>query len=257
MDQGMPALRFRTEINRDESNGWVMHGGYVRSLGSEWKLGAILTVHWKDHPKIPNYSLANIPRDPGTSVAYNFGIGAAQHAEKTTWGFEYIYEPITANTWAEAGEESIPGNPPLPPTFKTVENFFDFSNHILRIGVQSKTGLRWLDYRLGAQLHFYNYDLNQNDNIRNTSRFVKQDWLETTLSGGLNVRFSNIRLMYTLQLILGNGMVGVVAPPGIWTTTRDGVAFEKADLIVAPGGKLVVDKVPLVTQQITFVYQLE
>ena len=216
----------------------------------------MLDVNWKDHPKIPNYALANIPRDPGTSIAYNIGFGVAQNGQRSTWGFEYVYEPITSNTWAEAGEGVNPGPSPLPANFKTVENFFDFSNHIFRIGLHSKTNLEWLDYRLGAQLHFYKYDLNQNDNIRRTSRSFEQDWAETTLTGGLNVRFSNVQLMYTLQLILGNGMVGTV---GGWVTTRTAsgdFALEK-DFLVAPSGKLLVDKIPLITQQITFVFKLE
>ncbi len=249
-------MSYRTEINRDESNGWIMHGGYTRLLGQGWRIGGMLAVNWKDHPKIPNYALANIPRDPGTSIAYNIGFGVAQNGQRSTWGFEYVYEPITSNTWAEAGEGVNPGPSPLPANFKTVENFFDFSNHIFRIGLHSKTNLDWLDYRLGAQLHFYKYDLNQNDNIRRTSRSFEQDWAETTLTGGLNVRFSNVQLMYTLQLILGNGMVGTV---GGWVATRTAsgdFALEK-DFLVAPSGKLLVDKIPLITQQITFVFKLE
>ena len=31
-----------------------------------------------DHPKIPNYEIMNIPRDPGTSWSYNLGVGIAR-----------------------------------------------------------------------------------------------------------------------------------------------------------------------------------
>jgi hypothetical protein len=257
---------FRTEINLDESRGWVLHGGYTRSVGDEWKVGVIFTVNWKDYPKIPNYSLANIPRDPGTTIAYNIGFGAVQKTPRSTWGLEYINEPITSNTWAEAGESQPIGTPHLPPSFKTLENFFDFSNHIVRAGVQSKTALGWLDYRLGAQLHFYSYELNQIDNLNRMSRNDNQDWLETTLTGGLNVRFSNVQLMYSVQLILGNGMVGVITSGGwvMGTPTGGGGGIEGVktdsranDFLVAPSGKLLVDKIPLITQQITFVFRLE
>lgn len=252
-DPGPSPPLYRVELNRDESEGWILQAGYKRAVGDEWKLGAILTVNWKEHPKIPNYSLANIPRDPGTSIAYNFGFGAAQYGKQSTWGFEYIYEPITSYTWAEAGEGG-PGIPQLPPNFKTVENFFDFYNHIIRIGVHSRTKHDWLGFRLGAQLHFYKYDLNQNNNIWRTSRSMSYNWLETTLSGGLNAIFSNVQLMYTLQVVLGNGMVGVVSP---MVSARLMSDASRSDFLIAPSGSLVVDKIPLVTQQITFVYHLE
>lgn len=112
---------YRSELNKDECNSWVVLTKYNKSINNRWKLGAIFTLNWKEHPKIPNYSLANIPRDPGFSTAYNFGIGFTHTCEKTIAGFEYIYEPITSNTWAAPDELSS-----LPPTFKTVENFFDF-----------------------------------------------------------------------------------------------------------------------------------
>lgn len=240
----------RTELNRDESNGWVLHGAYKRQVDEQWKIGGILTVNWKDHPKIPNYDLANIPRDPGTSIAYNLGVGAARYQDSVTWGFEYIYEPITSYTWAEAGEGG--GGPSLPPNFKTVENFFDFSNHIIRVGLHSRSGSGWLEHRLGAQLHFYSYDLEQHDNLRQTSRSASHDWLETTLSGGFNLKFSNLELMYTLQVVLGNGLVGTDRA----TTTTPGFTARDNDFLVAPAGNLVVENITLLTHQLTFVYRM-
>lgn len=243
----------RTEINKDETKEWLMYARYLRPINGFWKVGASLSVNWKDHPKIPNYSLANIPRDPGISVAYNIGIGANWSNSKSLWGFEYIYEPIITNTWAEAGEEILPPpNQNLPPNFKTIENFFSFYNHIIRIGHQWQSKLEWLDFRFGVQLHFYKYNMNQNDNIRRTAREFSTDWLETTASGGLTANLGNIRLMYTLQLVFGNGMVGTVSS---FTTFADGA--RTSDFLPAPSANLVVDKITLVTQQLTFVYQLE
>jgi len=253
----MPVIQTRSELNRDESKGWILHGGYKRRIDDRWKIGAIVTVNWKEHPKIPTYDLGGIPRDPGTSIAYNIGIGAVRYGQRSTWGLEYIYEPITSYTWAEAGEgNSIPGSQPLPPNFRTVENFFDFSNHILRVGLHAKTKYDWLESRFGVQLHFYNYDLNQNDNIIRTSRFFSHDWLEATLSGGLNVKFSNVELMYTLQVILGNGMVGT---DRTWLFDRNIFAASAStnDFLIPPSGSLVIDKIPLLTHQITFVYRLK
>ena len=135
---------YQPDINKDESNGWVIHTKYNYTFNNCWKLGAILTVNWKEHPKIPNYTIANIPRDPGNSTAYNIGAGFVHYGAKSIAGIEYIYEPITSNTWAEPDEFS-----PYPQTFRTVENFFDFYNHILRAGILSQTEYNWLDIRLG------------------------------------------------------------------------------------------------------------
>ncbi len=242
----------RTEINKDETKEWLMYARYVRPINSFWNVGASFSVNWKDHPKIPNYSLANIPRDPGISVAYNIGVGTNWSNSKSLWGFEYIYEPITTNTWAEAGEQILqPPNQNLSSNFKTIENFFNFYNHIIRIGHQSQSKWKWLDYRFGVQFHFYKYKLNQNDNIRRTARMFSTDWLETTASGGFTANLGNIRLMYTLQLVFGNGMVGTAS----MRTFADGA--RTADFLPAPSANLVVDNIILVTQQLAFVYQLE
>ncbi len=249
-----PAFGVVKEMNKDETREWLLHSVYMRPVGERWKIGGAVTVNWKDHPKIPNYELANIPRDPGTSVAYNIGIGVRWSNERSFWGIEYVYEPIATNTWAEAGEQELP-NRALPPDFKTIENFFDFSNHILRVGHSSVSKWGWLDYRLGAQLHFSNYDLNQNDNIRYTSRKFSTNWLETTLTGGLTARVGRLQLMYTLQLVLGNGLVGVSAPRFI--PFEGGVIRTNFDFLPAPAGELVVDDITLVTHQFVFVYELD
>jgi len=241
---------YRIELNKDESKSWVIHTKYNYSINEELKIGGIFTVNWKEHPKIPNYALANIPRDPGISTAYNIGVGIVTSGKRTLLGFEYIYEPMTSYTWAEAGMDFA-----LPPTFKTVENFFDFYNHIIRAGIYTHTDVSWLDYRLGIQLHFNKYNLKQNDNVLNTNRTVNENWLETTLCGGLTASISSFQILYSLQVILGNGIVG--------TEGRGNVLFDAlaevrvSDFLIAPYGSLVVEDIPLITQQISFVYNLK
>jgi hypothetical protein len=243
-------IGYRTELNKDESKGWVIHTKYNSSINDELKIGGIFTVNWKEHPKIPNYALANIPRDPGSSTAYNIGIGIVNSGERTTLGFEYIYEPMKSYTWAEAGTDIN-----LPPAFKTVENYFDFYNHIFRGGLYTHTDITWLDYRLGIQLHFNKYNLKQNDNVLNTSRTLNENWLETTLCGGLTINISSFQIFYSLQVILGNGLVGTeVGGIGFPELSAEAV---KSDFLIAPYGSLVVDDIPLVTQQISFVYNLK
>jgi len=246
------------ETNSDERRDWLLHGGYSRLINDSWKVGLIATVNWKDHPNLPNYRLTDIPRDPGTSVAYNFGIGASWSRDNLFWGLEYIYEPIRSNTWAEFGEGGQVIFPPAiyPSDFKTIENFFDFSNHIIRVGHRgsSEEKWKWLEYRFGAQFHIYSYSLTQNDNILKTSRFFETDWLETTLSGGLTAHIGQVDLMYTLQLVFGNGTVG--NDHTFFTNTGELGASNAPDFLIAPAGDLVVDDITLVTQQIAVVFAL-
>ena len=240
---------YREDLNKDESNGWIVHTKYNRVLIHSWKFGAMFTINWKEHPKLPNYTIANIPRDPGNSTAYNIGAGLVHYGSKSIAGFEYIYEPISSNTWAEPDELSL-----YPKTYRTVENFFDFYNHILRAGILSQTEYNWLDIRFGIQLHFYKYNLKQNDNIAFTSRSAEEDWLETSLTGGLTFKLDKFQIFYSLQLILGNG---IVETTGSNSSIRF-VGAEKAvnDFLIAPSSSLTVDKIPLVSQQITFMYNL-
>jgi hypothetical protein len=239
---------YRKELNKDESKSWVVHTRYNRNVNEKWRVGALFTVNWKEHPKIPNYALANIPRDPGNSTAFNIGAGFVYSGERTTIGLEYIYEPITSYTWAEAGEDPV-----FSSTFKTVENFFDFYNHIVRAGLCSQTDYNWLSFRLGVQLHFNKYDLKQDDNIIMTSRRADENWLETTLCGGLTLKFSQVQILYSLQIILGNGLVGVESN---WTTRFAVEDAARNDFLIAPYGALIVDEIPLVTQQISVAYNL-
>lgn len=209
----------------------------------------MFTVNWKEHPKIPNYALANLPRDPGNSSAYNIGVGIVRSGERATFGFEYIFEPITSYTWAEAGTD-----PYLPASFKTVENFFDFYNHIVRAGLSTHTDFAWLDYRLGVQLHFNKYNLKQNDNVFHTYRKTNESWLETTLCGGLTINLSNFRILYSLEVTLGDGIVGTDG--GLITFDNFSSSGSSSDFLIAPYGSLVIDQIPLISQQISFVYNL-
>ena len=218
-------------------------------LNNGWKLGVMLTINWKEHPKLPNYTIANIPRDPGNSTAYNIGAGFVHYGSKSIAGFEYIYEPITCNTWAVPDEISL-----YPKSYRTIENFFDFYNHILRAGILSQTEYNWLDVRLGIQLHFYKYNLKQNNNVAFTTREVGEKWIETSLTGGLTFKLSNFQILYSLQVILGNGIVGTT---GFGNTVRAAYA-DKAinNFLIAPSSSLTVDTIPLFSQQITFMYNL-
>jgi hypothetical protein len=255
----VPWEPFTTERNEDKMTQWLMQAGYRHHSPKGWTFGAGLTVNWKDHPKIPNYRLMNIPRDPGTSIAYRAGVGIVWQGERTVFGLEYLYEPITSHTWAEAGES---GGLMLPAAFHTVENTFSFSNHIAKTGYESRTGFSWLSIRLGAQFHFFQYTMDQIFPLSGSARTMDTDWLETTATGGLRVSLGNVDLLYTLQIVFGTGLVGTTGVSTTpWFPVRDvtiGVAADRAasNFLIAPSGDVQVDTVPVLAHQVSIVYRL-
>ncbi|NIQ59421.1 MAG: hypothetical protein GWN71_40550, partial [Gammaproteobacteria bacterium] len=56
---------------------------YVTPIDTIWDVGVMVTVNRKTHPKLPNYVIMNIPRDPGVSTAAQVGFGVARDHEGT------------------------------------------------------------------------------------------------------------------------------------------------------------------------------
>ena len=89
-------LTERVETNRDRTRTTGLQLGFsgpdhrkrVGGVGGTW------TVNRKTHPKIPNYEIMNIPRDPGISWAYDFGVGIAKSSGPATFGIDVVVEPI-------------------------------------------------------------------------------------------------------------------------------------------------------------------
>ncbi|HXV87205.1 MAG TPA: hypothetical protein VD793_10920, partial [Gemmatimonadales bacterium] len=95
--------RVRQEQNLDWTDIWGLHLEYERPLQAPgWRIGWMGTVNRMSHPKIPNYEIMNIPRDPGDSYAFNVGLGLARTRGPATFGIDVVYEPIWSSTWADA-----------------------------------------------------------------------------------------------------------------------------------------------------------
>ena len=235
------------EVNRDKTNTWGFHLGYRQPLGNKnWKIGTIFTGNYKTHPKIPNYQIMNIPRDPGNSRAFNLGVGFSRQHDKATFGLDVIYQPIWSTTWATAQEKiETAGGWIIYPGERTVDNNFKFSNSILRIGIQrenQRTG-----FQLGLQVHTYRYRLKQRDYIQRTMRKQGESWSEWMPSFSFILKFPEVRLQYTLRFTSGAGRPGV-APP--WTGIRAESA-SNADFIVAPSGPLTLQNATVITHQLS------
>ena len=203
-----PQFAARERLEKDETNGVAVRLGYTQPMSRGWTVGARLVGDWKTHPKIPNYDLMQIPRDPGNTSAYNVGIGFSRVLEETTFGFDLIYEPIWSHTWANAEEDIIINDEPtgIKAGDMTVENYFLFHNSLMRIGVHR--GGR-LNFGLGLNLHLFRYRLEQENFVQRSKRALEEAWGEWTWTAGLGYKFTGFSLQYLSIMTHGTGQPGL------------------------------------------------
>ncbi len=239
----------RTEENFDQTRTWGLHLGYQQPIGTNgWRVGGILTGNRKNHPKIPNYELVNIPRDPGHSTAFDVGVGMAKLSGATSFAFDLIYEPASSETWAEAAADTVSvGGDAILAGEKTVENSFSFSNALASVGVAQ--GIGPVELQLGVQVRAYSYHLDQWDNIQATSRRQDEDWMEWTPSWGIRLRLASIEVRYMGRVTTGTGRPGVAWMPAVAERMMDAGAAN--DIVVAPSGPLTLQDATVLTNQIS------
>ena len=253
----------RLEHNPDRTNTWGLHLRYARPIAdtSGWRLGAIATANRMSHPKIPNYEIMSIPRDPGYSYAYNFGIGLARTTGLATLAMEVVYEPIWSDTWADAAQPvQASDGTIIPAGAKTIENDFTFSNIAGRMGVSRDVPLNEngavAGIQLGLALRSIHYWLAQQDNVQGTRRGLEERWLEWTPTWGMSLRFPELEVRYTARQTNGTGRPFVAGggpepQPGFADVQSSG-----RSVIVAPSGPLRLDEVHVVTHQISISFLL-
>ncbi len=241
----------RVENNLDRANTVGLHFGYVRPLSdSGWRLGGIMTGNWKSYPKIPNYELMNIPRDPGDASAYNLGFGFSKTHENVTFGADLVYEPIWSNTWADAAEPvTTNGGGHIPIGGKTIENDFRFSNKLFRIGIHD-AGNRF-GYQLGIQVRSIRYQLDQYDYVENFRRKQNERWLEWTASWSLNLNLRNLPIRYTGLITMGTGRPTVSPRQNTNFVTGLISSLGAGDFVLAPSGPLGLEDTFVVTHQVS------
>ena len=246
--------RVRSEENLDHTNTWGLHLEYRQPLRAPgWRLGWVATSNLMTHPKLPNYQIQeiqSIPRDPGNSEAFNFGVGISKSADQATLGVDVVYEPIWSYTWADAaGPVGTVSGATIPTGGKTIENHFRFSNAIIRMGVAQDLpfdrAAKVAGLQLGLVVHSINYTLAQRDNVEARSRSLQQDWIEWTPTWGLSLRFPAWEVRYRGSVTNGTGRPGVfggdlrvdVAAPG--------------NVLVAPIGPVTMSGVRVMTHQVS------
>jgi hypothetical protein len=253
-----PTLRIqrptpRVEHNVDRTNVWGLHLEYERPLAKEgWRLGTVLTGNLMSHPKIPNYEIMNIPRDPGHSYAYNVGFGVGNVSETGRFGVDIIYEPIWSNTWAEAASPiETQSGATIPAGGKTIENRFRFSNALVRFGVGQDVELEGrsdgLGIQLGLDMRQVHYWLEQTDNVQATLRNQEERWVEWTPTWGLSLRFPSLHLQYRGRTTTGTGRPGVA--DGVFLGGVRDLSTAAPSILLAPSGELTLDGVSVVSHQ--------
>jgi hypothetical protein len=200
----------RMEHNDDRTRFWGLHTEMVLPLDTVGsRIGVLFTANRLTHPKIPNYPLVNIPRDPGLTHAFDVGVGIGKALGATAGGMEIIYEPIWTNTWATTPDaiETDDGLA-IPAGSKTIENWFRFSNIKLRAGVSrefmmSEDSSARMRLQIGVAVMTNSYSLRQQDNVALTRRDRRFSWTEWGPTLGFALRIRRFEATYALQATCG------------------------------------------------------
>jgi hypothetical protein len=242
--------------NLDHTNTTALHLGYVQPMTDpRWRIGGIITGNWKNHPKIPEYVLPDmppVPRDPGTTWAYNLGLGISKVEGPATFGLDIIYEPIWTETWGEAVEPTLAdGDLMIPRGGKTIENDYRFHNYVIRVGVSRELETR--GFQLGMHIRSVNYHLNQINNVERTFRSQDEQWIEWIPSWGYALKFPEFELRYFGRLKAGTGRPGEVR--GFYRGSFEGgqIGDSPVDYLPTPTGDLSLQVTTVTTHQIALI----
>jgi hypothetical protein len=243
--------RPRTDHNLDRTNTSGVHLAYVQPLAaSGWRVGGLLTANRLTHPKIPNYEIMNIPRDPGHSEALNIGLGVSRMEAGSTFGLDMIYEPIRTSTWAEAAGPTVSGSgATIPDGGKTIENDFRFSNALIRMGIgqelKAADSTTVVGFQFGLGVRSIHYRLRQVDNVAMSTRHQDERWTEWTPTWGTSFRVPHLEIRYRGRVTSGTGRPGVNQSNGFPVPD----ALSAPGIVAAPSGPLTLDEVRVVTHQ--------
>jgi hypothetical protein len=183
------------ERNDDHTITWGTRLRYSQPLDQASRLGLILAGSTKDHPKIPNYNIVDIPRDPGNSAVFNIGAGVSRTEAGATVAMELILEPGRSHTWAFADTAvSLPSGAVLQAGDRTVDNQFRFLNWVVGLGFERE--YERLGYQLGLRVRQINYTLDQEHFLAEVRRETRESWAEWSPSWGAIARFGGMELRY-------------------------------------------------------------
>ena len=244
----IPTITPRVELNEDRTHTWGGRITYDRDLDAPgWRFGTSFTLNHKSHPKIPNYEIQNIPRDPGTTWAYDLGVGVSRARGATVFGFDVHLQPIFSNTWQEADEDTPKdGGGVIAKGDRTIENEFFFTNAMVRAGLDH----RWntVSVQAGLEVRSYDYDMEQQNTIEGSFREQRESWMEWIPSAGATLRLSDLELRYAIRATTGTGQPGIQMERAV-SETLDAAS----DFIIAPQAPLTLQDATVWTHQIAVV----
>jgi len=243
-----PTVTPRLEVNEDRTRTWGGRVMYDRELEAPgWRLGTSLTLNHKSHPKIPNYEIQNIPRDPGTTWAYDLGVGLSRTRGSTVFGIDVHLQPIFSETWQEADEDTPKdAGGIIPAGGRTIENEFFFTNAMVHVGLDH----RWKSVSVqgGLEVRSYDYDFEQRNNIDGSFRDQRESWMEWIPSVGVAFRLSDMELRYAARATTGTGQPGVQVDRAVSESLAAG-----SDFIIAPQAPLTLQDATVLTHQFSVV----
>ncbi len=247
----------RIIANKDQNHGWLGRVEYRRWLMRNLRAGVQLTGNWKTHPKIPDYPLSGVPRDPGTTHAYNLGVGLAWQPRFIHLALDAIYEPVTSKTWVEAEEPTLAyGGRTIARGEVTLRHNYDFSNRIFRLGVEKELW-PWMTLRAGMQTKFFEFDYHHKNEITGFEQNVNSHskWRETLWTAGASLRRGKTEWLYTLQVITGNGLLRRNFRDRYYDCS---VCLGSSDFFIPPinNGYFSIDRVPIFRQQVSWLWHL-
>ncbi len=242
---GVPRSIRRDETNEDRTRTWAGQFEWTRRLQAPgWRIGISVSTNYKSHPKIPNYQIQNIPRDPGTTWAHELGLGVARRRGPTTFGIDVALQPIRSHTWQEAEGPVKTAGGTLRAGDKTIENHFDFANVMFRAGASHEFDR--VGIQLGIGLRSYEYRLDQQDHVEGTARRQSENWIEWTPSAAVTFGLSDTDIQYATRVTAGTGT------PILGSRSRPdrAVPFGGPDFIAAPSGEFWLDGAVVWTHQL-------
>jgi hypothetical protein len=235
--------------NQDKNHIWFMQAQYRIPLTDGISVGLLAVGNWKEHPKIPDYPITGIPRDPGTTTAYNFGTGIAwRQQSSTTLALEYLIEPIASKTWVEAAQDQMANGRVIHAGEVTQRNNYTFVNHLVRFGVEIQP-TSWLVVRGGTSLHYYSYDYEFINLISNTEQHAdpQLEWTEIDISGGITASFGPLELGYQFNMLTGAGILN----PTEWRWGPISPLRSSSDFFLPPSSRVQLQPVPAFTHQVS------
>jgi hypothetical protein len=183
------------ERNDDHTITWGTRLRFSQPLDESSRFGLILAGSTKAHPKIPNYNIVDIPRDPGNSAVFNIGAGVSRTEAGATVAMELILEPGRSHTWAFADTAvTLPSGAILQAGDLTVDNQFRFLNWVVGLGFERETDR--IGYQLGLRVRQINYTLDQEHFLAEVRRETRESWAEWSPSWGVVTRFGGMELRY-------------------------------------------------------------